>query len=119
MAKKSKSTAGLREFMRDVVPVWNKQCVRCTTVYSKFHRICPECEYGDWLLEGEVDDTSPHPFNQQREHYKPRPETIRSVCRMIQKDWVKNGDARAVQGVVGWKPPGSRIKQRDEDHDRF
>ncbi len=117
-----KSNKGLRDFMRDVVPVWNKQCVRCTTVYSKFHRLCPECEYGDWLLEGEVESTEPsdtHPFNKQREHYKPRLETIRSVCRMIQKDWVKDGDVRATQGPMRWTPPGSQMKQRDADHDQF
>ena len=118
--KRDKSTQGLRDFMRDVAPVWNKQCTRCGVVYSKFHRLCPDCSYGEWLLEGEVDDTEAPPRKSgQKPHYRPREETIRNECLKIQEQWKKDGDVRATLGPVRWKPPGSSLKQRDDDHDRF
>ena len=116
--KKNSSTKGLREFMRDVAPVWRKQCVRCTTVYSKFHKLCPECEYGEWLLEGEVDDTGLQPGGRkQRPQYKPRPDTIKSECRKIQAGWERDGDLRATQGPVDWSVPRSVIKDTNIDLD--
>ena len=118
--KRNRSSKGLREFMRDVGPVWNKQCVRCGTVYSKFHRLCTECEYGEWLLEGEVEDTEPSGKKSgQKPHYRPREETIRSECVKIQEKWKRDGDVRATMGPVAWVPPGSRLKQRDDGYDQF
>jgi len=117
--KRNQSSEGTRSFIRDNVPVWNKQCVRCATVYTKFHRLCPECKYGEWRLEGEVEDLGEAPRRVQKPHYRPREDTIRSECLKIQEQWKKNGDVRATQGPVAWKPPGSRIQHIDEDHDRF
>jgi len=115
------SSDATREFIRDHVPVWNKQCVRCSTVYNKFHRLCPECQYGEWLLEGEVVDVEESRLRgrKQKGRYRPREETIEKVKAEIQQGWIRDKDPRASQGPIQWEPPGSRIKQRDDDHDRF
>ena len=101
--------------MRDYVPVWNKQCVRCATVFSKFHRLCPECSYGEWLLEGEVVDVELARGRKQAGRYRPREETIAKVKSEIQADWEKKKDVRATQGRVPWDPPTSRIQDRGDD----
>jgi len=112
--RKNRSTDELREFIKSVVPVWNKQCVRCATVYAKFFKVCPECEFTEWLLEGEVDDVEaprPKPSGKnQKPQYKPRPETIDNMRRKIQGEWVANGDPRAALGIDDWEVPRTVVK---------
>ena len=109
--KTKPSTPELRAFMRDNVPVWNKQCLRCAGVYNKLIRLCPECGYGGGALEGEVLDMGKDRYKDRPANYVPTLEEIEEGKKAIQAEWVANGDPRAEKGPVAWMPPRSIAKE--------
>jgi predicted nucleic acid-binding Zn-ribbon protein len=113
--KPKPSTEAQREYMAEHCTSFNKQCVRCATIYIKFHIDCPECGYHEWMLEGEVVDAEEAAERARRrgakDKYRPSESEVRRMRTVIQREWERSKDVRSRQGPTPWEVRRSEFKE--------